>query len=176
MGAAEPALRLPRILSIPAAPAWCTRSCPIAQSRALDEARKVGRRRGLARKNGWTADPNYIEAIGFTAFRRRLLDCWHIPTALVRYSYLFKELSGRFGEPGNYTRRADQRLVTRAGAQQPCDLLLIRGALELRLHRVRRTGHLTERKGRCKYLDEKTFHGWGDFFVTAFTPCCRGDC
>ena len=76
----------------------------------------------------------------------------HIPTALVRYSYLFKELSGRFGEPGNYTRRADQRLVTRAGAQQPCDLLLIRGALELRLHRVRRTGHLTERKGRGKYL------------------------
>ena len=46
-----------------------------------------------------------------------------------------------------------------AGAQQLCDLLLIRGALELRLHRVRRAGHLTERKGRGKYLDEETFHG-----------------
>ena len=36
--------------------------------------------------------------------------------------------------------------VRAARAQQPCDLFLIPGAVELRLHRVRRGGDLTERK------------------------------
>ena len=46
-----------------------------------------------------------------------------------------------------------------ARAQQPCDLFLIAGAVELRLHRVGCGGDLTERKGRGKYLDQETFHG-----------------
>ena len=48
--------------------------------------------------------------------------------------------------------------VRAAGAQQPRDLLLIARAVELRLHRVRRGRHLTERKRHRKDLDEERFH------------------
>ena len=48
-----------------------------------------------------------------------------------------------------------------ARAQQLCDLLLIPGAVELRLHRVGRGGDLTERKRRGKDLDEDGFHQTG---------------
>ncbi len=49
--------------------------------------------------------------------------------------------------------------VRAARTQQSGDLFLIPGAIEPGLHRVRRGGHLTERKARGKYLDQETFHG-----------------
>ena len=48
-----------------------------------------------------------------------------------------------------------------ARAQQPRHLLLIPAAVELRLHRVRRRRHLTERKRRGKDFDEERFHRVG---------------
>ena len=45
-----------------------------------------------------------------------------------------------------------------ARAQQPCDFLLISGAVELRLHRVRRGGDLTERERGREDFDDDGFH------------------
>ena len=51
--------------------------------------------------------------------------------------------------------------VRAARAQQPCHLFLIAGAVELRLHRVRRRRDLTERKRGRKDLSKERFHGRG---------------
>ena len=48
-----------------------------------------------------------------------------------------------------------------AGLQQPGDLLLVTGAVELGFHRVRRGRDLTERQGGRKNLDEEGFHRAG---------------
>ena len=49
-----------------------------------------------------------------------------------------------------------------AGLQQPGDLLLVAGAVELGFHRVRRGRDLTERQGGRKNLDEEGFHRAGE--------------
>jgi len=62
-----------------------------------------------------------------------------------------------------------------ARVQQLRDLLLVLHAIELRLHRVRRGGHLTERESRGEDLDEDGFHG-GGMAYPACSKCWRLPC
>src|SRR5262245_10864989 len=48
-----------------------------------------------------------------------------------------------------------------ARVQELRDLLLVLHAIELRLNRVRRGGHLTERESRGEDFNEDGFHGGG---------------
>ena len=59
-----------------------------------------------------------------------------------------------------------------ARAQQLCDLLLIPGAVELRLHRVGRGGDLTERERRCEDFDQDGFHRDGLGPALKFSTVC----
>ena len=51
--------------------------------------------------------------------------------------------------------------MSAARPQKLRDMLLIAGAVELRLHRVRRGRHLTERQSRREDLDDERFHNGG---------------
>ena len=55
-----------------------------------------------------------------------------------------------------------------AGLQQPGDLLLVAGAVELEFHRVRRCSHLTQRQRGGEDFDEERFHWWA-VAATEFT-------
>ena len=57
-------------------------------------------------------------------------------------------------------------------AQQPSHLFLIAGAVELRLHRVRRRRDLTERKRRCEDFDQDGFHRDGLGPALEFSTAC----
>jgi hypothetical protein len=48
-----------------------------------------------------------------------------------------------------------------ARVQKLRDLVLVSHAIKLRLHGVRRGGHLTKRQRRREHFDEQRFHGSG---------------